>query len=262
MPNIGRVVMKKILAICLGAAIAITATGCGDKVTLTEEQNDLIAEYVAGVMLKHSYDNEWNYQKLDIAKNTYNSKGSINNSAATNNTVGSTQASTVISQPAAQSQTTQQTASSKSGKVAASGDVITDMKKAMELRNADLAYSTYVVGERYPTDEFAICVPASEGCKVIAVEFTITNNTGDTIEANTGSSGINFALNVNGTTIKQLTSILKNDISALSKVSIPSGSGYTAVALFQVTDSLADNITSMNLEVFSNSVSLGNINLK
>ena len=66
--------MKKILAICLGAAIAITATGCGDKVTLTEEQNDLIAEYVAGVMLKHSYDNEWNYQKLDIAKNTYNSK--------------------------------------------------------------------------------------------------------------------------------------------------------------------------------------------
>ena len=110
MPNIWRVVMKKILAICLGAAIAITATGCGDKVTLTEEQNDLIAEYVAGVMLKHSYDNEWNYQKLDIAKNTYNSKGSINNSAATNNTVGSTQASTVLSQPAAQSQTTQQTA--------------------------------------------------------------------------------------------------------------------------------------------------------
>ena len=254
--------MKKILAICLGAAIAITATGCGDKVTLTEEQNDLIAEYVAGVMLKHSYDNEWNYQKLDIAKNTYNSKGSINNSATTNNTVGSTQASTVISQPAAQSQTTQQTASSKPGKVAASGDVITDMKKAMELRNADLAYSTYVVGERYPTDEFAICVPASESYKIIAVEFTITNNTGDTIEANTGSSGINFALNVNGTTIKQLTSILKNDISALSKVSIPSGSGYTAVALFQVTDSLADNITSMNLEVLSNSVSLGNINLK
>ena len=56
--------------------------------------------------------------------------------------------------------------------------------------------------------------------------------------------------------------MLMNDISALSKVSIPSGSGYTAVALFQVTDSLADNITSMNLEVLSNSVSLGNINLK
>ena len=36
--------MKKLVTVCLGVAMALSITGCGDKVTLTEEQNDLIAE--------------------------------------------------------------------------------------------------------------------------------------------------------------------------------------------------------------------------
>ena len=86
--------MKKLVTVCMGVAMALSITGCGDKVTLTEEQNDLIAEYVAGVMLKHSYENEWNYQKLNIAQNTYTSKGSMSNNKTAATTNANQQAST------------------------------------------------------------------------------------------------------------------------------------------------------------------------
>ncbi len=250
--------MKKLVTVCLGVAMALSITGCGDKVKLTEEQNDLIAEYVAGVMLKHSYENEWNYQKLSIAQNTYTSKGSMNNNttSATNSTTATNQQTSTSS---TSTQSTKTTSKTKAVGTAITGDVIADVKNALNLRNADIKYSKYVVGDRYPTDEFAICVPASEGCKVIAVEFTINNNTAENIEANTAASGVNFSININGTTVKQLTSILKNDISALSKVNIPSGSGYTAVALFQVADKVADNISSMSIEAYQNNTLLGTI---
>ncbi len=248
--------MKKIAAVCLGTLLAVSLTGCGDKVKLTTEQNDMIAEYISGVMLKYSYDNQWDYQKLRTAQNTYNSKGSISD------TNTATQSGTT-----AANNTTVATASNAATKkgaakvpVTSTGDVYSDMKRAFELPSgAGLSYTTYTVGDRYPTTEFAISVPASEGCKVVAVEFTIKNDTASDIVVNTGASGINFRLSANGTTIKQLNSMLRNDISALSNVSIPSGSGYTAVAVFQVADSVAENLSNMSLEVYENTVSLGTI---
>ena len=58
-------IMKRLAlaALCMVGVFALS--GCGDNVTLTEEQNDMIAEYVAGSLLKHSYDNEWKYTKLN-----------------------------------------------------------------------------------------------------------------------------------------------------------------------------------------------------
>lgn len=42
----------------------LTVTGCGSNVTLNTEQNDMVSEYIAGVLLKHSYENQWEYENL------------------------------------------------------------------------------------------------------------------------------------------------------------------------------------------------------
>lgn len=39
-----------------------------------------------------------------------------------------------------------------------------------------MSYKDVSIGDRYPTDAYAVCVPADSGCKVVAVEFTIKNN--------------------------------------------------------------------------------------
>ena len=60
--------MKKIAALCIGVGCMLTVTGCGSNVTLNTEQNDMVSEYIAGVLLKHSYENQWEYEKLAAAK--------------------------------------------------------------------------------------------------------------------------------------------------------------------------------------------------
>ena len=95
--------MKKVITGLLVLLCISALTGCGkDDVTLTNEDNDLVAEYIAGTLLKYSYDNEWKYQKLNSAQNgggTISSSGiqkpSQTQSAITghNNTIQTTKAS-------------------------------------------------------------------------------------------------------------------------------------------------------------------------
>ena len=66
--------MKKIAALCIGVGCMLTVTGCGSNVTLNTEQNDMVSEYIAGVLLKHSYENQWEYEKLAAAKKQSESK--------------------------------------------------------------------------------------------------------------------------------------------------------------------------------------------
>ena len=83
--------MKKIAALCIGVGCMLTVTGCGSNVTLNTEQNDMVSEYIAGVLLKHSYENQWEYEKLAAAKKQSESKNNNKNHTATGtNTVQQT----------------------------------------------------------------------------------------------------------------------------------------------------------------------------
>ena len=74
--------MKKIAALCIGVGCMLTVTGCGSNVTLNTEQNDMVSEYIAGVLLKHSYENQWEYEKLAAAKKQSESKNNNKNHTA------------------------------------------------------------------------------------------------------------------------------------------------------------------------------------
>ena len=57
--------MKKVITGLLVLLCISALTGCGkDDVTLTNEDNDLVAEYIAGTLLKYSYDNNGNIRSL------------------------------------------------------------------------------------------------------------------------------------------------------------------------------------------------------
>ena len=53
--------MKKIAIAVLSAVCVFALAGCADDVTMDNEQNDIVAEYIAGTLLRHSYANEWKY---------------------------------------------------------------------------------------------------------------------------------------------------------------------------------------------------------
>lgn len=241
--------MKRLAALGLVFVLMFSFTGCKGDIELNKEDNDHVAEYIAGVLLKYSYENEWEYQKLK-------------NSALTNyqNSVsGSTQTSSGNTKANSGSKNT----ASTSGSTSQSGlGVMEQFASALGLDNAQITYKTYQAGDRYPTDEYSISVPAKSGCKVVALEFEIKNNGSSQITANTSSKGVSIRLTVGDKTVAESATLLKNDILQLKNVSINAGSSYTAAAIFQVPESNISAISGATAVISVNGASIGTINIQ
>jgi hypothetical protein len=244
--------MKKLMAMGFIVIMAVSITGCGTpNITLTNEQNDIIAEYAAGELLKYSYENEWEYQKL---------KKALENDHVNAPTMA-------VSQPGTVNQTITATigaTNSNGGNVGATNtsDPFPALASYLNLNGTQIVYSDCSIGERYPTDEYVICVPANEGYKIFAVEFIIKNTTGKAIVANTSNLGVTMKLSVNGTLIPMTPSMLKNDICGLDNVNIDAGKSITVAAVFQVPESLFSGLSSPVLSMYNNNTSFGSITTK
>ena len=154
-----------------------------------------------------------------------------------------------------QTGTTSTTGTTQAGIKAAS------ITEALGLSGVTVSYKKVSVGNRYPTDAYAVCVPADSGCKVVAVEFTIKNIGSAVYNATTKSANVTMKLSAGSGTYTQYKSMLKNDICNLDKVTINAGEEYTAAAVFQVSTTDA-GASGMKLEVLSGTQQVETINLQ
>lgn len=241
--------MKRLAALGLVFVLMFSFTGCKGDIELNKEDNDHVAEYIAGVLLKYSYENEWEYQKL---KNSA--------SGRTQTSSGNTKANSGSKNTASTSGSISQTGSA--GTSQSGLGVMEQFASALGLDNAQITYKTYQSGDRYPTDEYSISVPAKSGCKVVALEFEIKNNGSSQITANTSSKGVSIKLTVGDKTVAESATLLKNDILQLKNVSINAGSSYTAAAIFQVPESNISAISGATAVISVNGASIGTINIQ
>lgn len=251
--------MKKVITGLLVLLCISALTGCGkDDVTLTNEDNDLVAEYIAGTLLKYSYDNEWKYQKLNSAQKT-----GVTTTAGTNS---STQTPSQSQAGNSQKPTASSSSAASTATVSASGtagttstDLIGSLPSALGLSGVTVKYKDYVTGSSYPSDAY-ISVPAQSGCEVVAVELTLTNTSGQAVTLNS-SGNVTFKLEVGGTGVSNYASILKNDITALKNVSLAAGASKDVVVLFQVKESDANSVAGASMSATSYGTSLGSLTI-
>ncbi len=251
--------MKKVITGLLVLLCMAALTGCGkNDISLTNEENDLVAEYIAGTLLKYSYDNEWKYQKLNTAQKT-----GVTTTAGTNSSTqtpsqsqaGNSQKPTASSSSAAS--TTTVSASGAAGTT--STDLMGSLPSALGLSGVTVKYKDYVTGSSYPSDAY-VSVPAQSGCEVVAVELTLTNTSGQAVTLNS-SGNVTFKLEVGGTGVGNYASILKNDITALKNVSLAAGASKDVVVLFQVKESDASSVAGSSMTATSSGTSLGSLTI-
>ena len=250
--------MKKFLTGLLVLLCMAALTGCGkNDISLTNEENDLVAEYIAGTLLKYSYDNEWKYQKLNTAQKTGVTTTAGTNSSTqtpTQSQAGNSQKPTASSSSAA---STTAFASGTAGKT--STDLMGSLSSALGLSGVTVKYKDYVTGSSYPSDAY-VSVPAQQGYKVVAVELTLTNTSGQAVTLNS-SGNVTFKLEVGGTGVGNYASILKNDITALKNVSLAAGASKDVVVLFQVKESDASLVAGSSMTATSSGTSLGSLTI-
>ncbi|MED9972029.1 MAG: hypothetical protein UE790_05305 [Lachnospira sp.] len=251
--------MKKFLTGLLVLLCMAALTGCGkNDISLTNEENDLVAEYIAGTLLKYSCDNEWKYQKLNTAQKT-----GVTTTAGTNS---STQTPTQSQAGNSQKPTASSSSAASTATVSASGtagttstDLMGSLPSALGLSGVTVKYKDYVTGSSYPSDAY-VSVPAQSGCEVVAVELTLTNTSGQAVTLNS-SGNVTFKLEVGGTGVVNYASILKNDITALKNVSLAAGASKDVVVLFQVKESDASSVAGASMTATSSGTSLGSLTI-
>lgn len=249
--------MKKVITGLLVLLCMAALTGCGkNDISLTNEENDLVAEYIAGTLLKYSYDNEWKYQKLNAAQKT-----GVTTTAGTNSSTQTpTQSQAGNSQkPTASSSVATSTASASGTAGTTSTDLMGSLPSALGLSGVTVKYKDYVTGSSYPSDAY-VSVPAQSGCEVIAVELTLTNTSGQAVTLNS-SGNVTFKLEVGGTGVSNYASILKNDITTLKNVSLAAGASKDVVVLFQVKESDANSVAGASMSATSSGTSLGSLTI-
>ena len=245
---------RRLLAGLIACGIFVT-TGCGQVIDLTDEENHLIAEYAAELLLKYdrNYDTRYNPDELEDTTETMTETDAT--TEATTEVVSTTEAATTEQDAPADGQTTQaQPVTDEAVKedIGATVDSDFDIAAFVGESRISVRYAYYLVVDSYPSydqDGMYIEVQAPEGYKLLVLKFEVENKTNEEQAVDLYNKDVNYNIVVdNSRTTKQMLTILADDLYTYDKT-IQASSREEAVLLYTVSDSVANKWTDLKLQI-------------
>lgn len=245
---------RRLLAGLIACGIFVT-TGCGQVLDLTDEENHLIAEYAAELLLKYdrNYDTRYNPDELEDTTETMTETDAT--TEATTEMVSTTEAATTEQDAPADGQTTQaQPVTDEAVKedIGATVDSDFDIAAFVGESRISVRYAYYMVVDSYPSydqDGMYIEVQAPEGYKLLVLKFEVENKTNEEQAVDLYNKDVNYNIVVdNSRTTKQMLTILADDLYTYDKT-IQASSREEAVLLYTVSDSVANKWTDLKLQI-------------
>ncbi len=245
---------RRLLAGLIACGIFVT-TGCGQVIDLTDEENHLIAEYAAELLLKYdrNYDTRYNPDELEDTTETMTETDAT--TEATTEVVSTTEAATTEQDAPADGQTTQaQPVTDEAVKedIGATVDSDFDIAAFVGESRISVRYAYYMVVDSYPSydqDGMYIEVQAPEGYKLLVLKFEVENKTNEDQAVDLYNKDVNYNIVVdNSRTTKQMLTILADGLYTYDKT-IQASSREETVLLYTVSDSVANKWTDLKLQV-------------
>lgn len=245
---------RRLLAGLIACGIFVT-TGCGQVIDLTDEENHLIAEYAAELLLKYdrNYDTRYNPDELEDTTETMTETDAA--TEATTEVVTTTEPATTEQDAPADGQTTQaQPVTDEAVKedIGATVDSDFDIAAFVGESRISVRYAYYMVVDSYPSydqDGMYIEVQAPEGYKLLVLKFEVENKTNEDQAVDLYNKDVNYNIVVdNSRTTKQMLTILADDLYTYDKT-IQASSREETVLLYTVSDSVANKWTDLKLQV-------------
>ena len=292
--------MKKsfllVVILCIGML-----TGCKMGVDLDSKENDLIAEYAAGVVLLHShyyqdrYEKPWTYQEETESPTEDYEEPTIEEPTVEKPTSGepSTEKPTTDNPGQNESETSEKPTSdgekpTTDGENPTGGEKPTGeqptgngeggngekpTEEPVEL-NLTEAFGTHPVEVKYV--DYTVCdsidvdpdgffeILPDKGCSFLVLNFTLNNRSFVRQTVNTADDGIIIRLTINEEDKYNNydASMLMNDLTVLSNVTLESKEEYPVVIVYMIPTEEVDNIESMYIEVASDMEMKGQYVLK
>ncbi len=226
---------KSIVAALLLASLMMTGCAENQIPDLTQEQVQDVGEYVAMVLKK--YDIGRRSRLMDLS--AYEQQWENDNEQE-------------AVQPPAGMSPVDDTPVVNAPEVEAPAVTSYSMEEVMGLpEGCGIVFTGSDVCSYYPEagEDLFFSLNASEGRKLLVLNFSITNTSAQEQSVNLLSSDITYRITVNGDyTRRALTTMLDNDLSVYSG-SLAAGGTAEAVLIIEVEEAMADSITSAELSL-------------
>lgn len=228
--------MKRRIVLIVCICIMFILSGCTKAIDLTEEQNDIVAQYVADIMLNKDY--YINYSNLDIIEEETTKEEEtppVEEPTSEDDTNPETPSTSDVTEPT-QEETT------------APEKTVFNLDKLYGLKDVEITYKSYKVVTEYPDEPDALfTLDLEEGHKFLVVEFDIKNKANVDIELSSADSRKVVKAYINEKDVNNYANILINNIPTLKKFPIDAGKTTTGVLIFSVEEKEADSIKSLNI---------------
>lgn len=239
--------VKKKFLIMMSAMMSVVFLSSCESLDYTEEEEDIIANYAANLVLKHDVRYKYNYV-TDLENETE---------------------TTSFLQEAVENETTQENVNNEGQGVQSgvgNGDIFENISQAFELpEGIQTDYVDYSVVSSYPSDNSennVFVMKAVENSNLLIVKFRLMNQTSQDISVNLMSNGKKYKgiLNENKKYNAQLT-LLLDALNTYEGV-ISAGEGKELVLVFQTQLDSADDVRTLSVSVVDEAGKEKILNLK
>lgn len=250
--------MKKILLVSCIMVLALFSTGCAKVIELTDQENYLIAEYAAELLLKYDRNIDLKYYDdsgsdvmplPEIPEDPADLTEAVPEDTEEAGTTEEQEQPEEI--PDFGSEITPGEIQDVNGVQADTGSDFDIAGYAGE-ENFSIKYAYYMLVDRYSSygeDGAYIELQAPEGYKLLVLKFDIENKTNDTQSVDMYSKGLEYSIIVNDKkSAKQMLTISPDDLYTY-QTTLEGSMREEAVLLFQVSKSMADEINNLKLRV-------------
>lgn len=198
-------------------------TGCASSISLTDNESDVVAEYIAGLMFK--YDK--NYEEALILPEE--SEEEVVKATPT-----PTQGAISDSDKVTTSQNSNHDANLQA---------VSDFTEVIGVKNLKIEYSGYEVKDSISDDYFNI--ESGKEKNLVIVKFKLINTSSKDIPLNLTKSNISYQLDINtGNFQKPLLTFLDNDLRLID-TTVKANSTLDTVLVFDVSDNVDLNVVNV-----------------
>ena len=205
-------------------------------VDLDSEQNNLIAEYAAGVLIKHSYNHSNRYE-FSASEDETEEEPTVE-----------------PEKPTDEGETVEPEKPTSSEEETTTAPEEIKFEEVLGFENISVECDGYEVTESLDADPNGLFeLVAETGYKFVVVNYMLTNTSEEEITVNTADKNIilKACFNNDYKYNNYDASILGNDLTVSKDVLIEAGAEYKAVTIFMVPEDVVDSIDSFIITVAS-----------
>ncbi len=278
--------MKKQL-LWIMAACSVFFAGCTQVIDLTEEEEDIIAEYAAGQLV---YQYKVSKGLIEIEPPTMPTEETTEpETPAQEETTAAPEQEIETIPPIVKTEETEATApegetvtseqpveptqpanpteptepngpTNPNDSTNPNGDIHTSdnigssvgmasLMEALQVKGVELSVLGYTVEDRYPTEAYALSVEVDAGHKLLVVEYDVWNSEDADAIMEINPDNAIVKATINGTdNVNIYKTILKSDLYNMNGVQFAPGEAKVGVLIFRISNELAENITSVQVK--------------